>query len=141
MLLGIEIGGTKLQIGVGAGDGSAVGRPRCADVEPAAGAVGILSRIEAEAATLLCERFPSGGSASASVGRSIRRRDGLFAVIKSKAGTIFRSPNGASGRSRSPAVVGNDCDVAGLAEAQIRSGARTARRLLCHGRQRRSAAG
>ena len=44
MLLGIEIGGTKLQLGVGAGDGELVDLVRL-DVDQSQGAEGILRQI------------------------------------------------------------------------------------------------
>src|SRR5262245_48827040 len=57
MFLGIEIGGTKLQLGVGAGDGSAiVARERLAgDTER--GAEGILDEIE-RVGTALFAKYP-----------------------------------------------------------------------------------
>jgi len=48
MFLGIEIGGTKLQLGVGDGRGELAGVARC-DVDPGRGAGGILEQIEREA--------------------------------------------------------------------------------------------
>jgi glucokinase len=48
LLLGIEIGGTKLQLGLGHGDGRLLGLRRVA-VEPAAGAAGILEQVRREA--------------------------------------------------------------------------------------------
>ena len=71
---------------------------------------------------LSCSDIRSGGSASASAGRSIRRRAALSAAIRSKAGTIFRCVIGFSERSASLPLLGNDCDVAGLAEARFGAG-------------------
>ena len=78
MLLGIEIGGTKLQLGVGAGDGSPLVALDRHTVEPAGGAVGILARLESATAALL-QRFPIkrigvgfGGPVDSTVGRIIR---------------------------------------------------------------------
>ena len=53
---------------------------------------------------------------------------GLFAAIRSTAGTIFRWPSGAQRTFGMPTAVGNDCDVAGLAEARF--GAGRGRRVL-----------
>ena len=52
LLLGIEIGGTKLQVGLGRGDGAIVALERLA-VEPARGAAGILAQIPEAAGRLL----------------------------------------------------------------------------------------
>ena len=46
MYLGIEIGGTKLQLGVGVGDGSAPVALERLDVDQRLGATGILAQIE-----------------------------------------------------------------------------------------------
>jgi len=121
MLLGIEIGGTKLQIGVGAGDGTAPVALSRVEVEAAAGAVGILSRIEAEAAALIA-KFP------------VRRIGiGFGGPIDPESGRIIRShqiegwhdfplAEWCQRTFKIPAVVGNDCDVAGLAEARFGAG-------------------
>lgn len=52
LLLGIEIGGTKLQLGLGRGDGVLLDLERVR-IEPERGAAGILAQIEAGAARLL----------------------------------------------------------------------------------------
>src|SRR5260221_5542245 len=52
MFLGIEIGGTKLQLGVGPGDGKLVALDRL-EVRPKLGAAGILEQIEASARVLI----------------------------------------------------------------------------------------
>jgi glucokinase len=52
LLLGVEIGGTKLQLGVGRGDGQILGLER-REVEPAKGAEGIRDQIEDAARDLL----------------------------------------------------------------------------------------
>jgi glucokinase len=121
MFLGIEIGGTKLQIGVGAGDGSAPVALSRLEVEPAAGAVGILSRIESEAAALIA-RFPVrrigigfGGPIDPETGRIIRSHhiEGWH---------DFPLADWCHRTFKLPAEVGNDCDVAGLAEARFGAG-------------------
>ena len=53
MFMGIEIGGTKVQLGVGAGNGSPLAALVRLDVEPSRGAAGILSQVEAAGARLL----------------------------------------------------------------------------------------
>jgi glucokinase len=52
LLLGVEIGGTKLQLGLGRGDGRLLGLER-REVEPAKGAEGIRAEIERAASDLL----------------------------------------------------------------------------------------
>ena len=51
-LLGIEVGGTKLQLGIGRADGKLAALERLS-VDPARGAKGILDQIEAAFRTLL----------------------------------------------------------------------------------------
>ena len=121
MFLGIEIGGTKLQLGVGAGDGSPPVALSRLDVEPAAGAVGILSRIESEATALL-SRFPVrrigigfGGPIDPETGRVIRSH-------QIEGWHDFPLAEWCERTFKTPAVVGNDCDVAALAEARFGAG-------------------
>ncbi|HEX3998988.1 MAG TPA: ROK family protein [Pirellulales bacterium] len=121
MFLGIEIGGTKLQIGVGAGDGSQPVALSRLEVDPAAGAVGILSRIEAEAAALAA-RFPVrrigigfGGPIDPHTGRIIRSH-------QIEGWHDFPLAEWCQRTFKVPAEVGNDCDVAGLAEAKFGAG-------------------
>ena len=52
MFLGIEIGGTKLQFGVGAGDGTPLVCLARREVDPSAGAAGILEQIREETSKL-----------------------------------------------------------------------------------------
>src|SRR4051794_5402384 len=53
MFLGVEIGGTKLQLGVGAGDGTPLVELQRFDVNPRLGAEGILAQIEVAAKRLV----------------------------------------------------------------------------------------
>ena len=55
MYLGIEIGGTKLQFGVGLGEGPPLKMLRRIDVEPEHGAAGIRRQIEEIGRTLIQE--------------------------------------------------------------------------------------
>lgn len=121
MFLGIEIGGTKLQLGVGAGDGSAPVALTRLDVDAAAGAVGILSRIESEAAALVA-RFPVerigigfGGPINPQTKRIIRSH-------QIEGWHDFPLEDWCQRTFKIPTVVGNDCDVAGLAEARFGAG-------------------
>ncbi|MFM8250816.1 MAG: ROK family protein [Planctomycetota bacterium] len=116
MFLGIEIGGTKLQLGVGHGDGSPlVELVRC-DVDARRGAAGILEQIEREA-TQLARRFPLGA-----VGF------GFGGPVEAVAGRVTKSHQIAGWDHWPlvswceqtiglPAALGNDCDCAALAEA------------------------
>lgn len=120
MYLGIEIGGTKLQLGVGSGDGR-LAELRKFEVERTAGAQGILNRIDSAAAELL-QRFPCaaigvgfGGPVDVAAGR----------VLKSHqiAGwDDFPLVAWCRDRFALPCVLGNDADAAALAEARFGAG-------------------
>ena len=125
-LLGIEVGGTKLQLGIGRADGSLAALERLS-VNPTRGAKGILDQIEAAIGTLLHRMMLSphdvrgigvgfGGPVDVSRGRvhtsyqvegwtdfplaeKLRRSTGIAAV-----------------------VIENDADTAGLAEARFGAG-------------------
>lgn len=125
MYLGIEIGGTKLQLGVGPGDGTLAGLWR-GPVDTAAGADGIRQQIEAAVPELL---------ARAGVDRSLIKGVGIGfggpvddatrTVIKSHqiAGwDNFPLADWISDLLGWPAALGNDADVAGLAEALFGAG-------------------
>jgi glucokinase len=121
LYLGIEIGGTKLQLGVGAGDGSALVALDRHTVDPAGGAVGILARIESATAAIV-RRFPIervgisfGGPVDSAAGRIIRSHqiEGWHAFpLVEWFGRTFNLPS----------VLGNDCDSAALAEARFGAG-------------------
>lgn len=121
MYLGIEIGGTKLQIGVGRGDGSdfvALVR-RAVDIRR--GAAGILAQIES-AVDMLVQQHPIerigigfGGPVDGVRGQ----------VLKSHQVTGWDDlPLAAWCRERwnLPTVLANDCDSAALAEARFGAG-------------------
>jgi glucokinase len=125
MFLGIEIGGTKLQLGVGRGDGALTGRWR-GNVDVAAGPEGIRRQITGAVPHLLRE---------AGVDRSLLKGIGIgfggpvddatHSVIKShqiKGWDNFPLAEWVSGLVGLPAVLGNDADVAGLAEAHVGAG-------------------
>ncbi len=122
MLLGLEIGGTKLQLGVGAGDGSPLVALERFSVDPASGAVGILARIESATAAIV-QRFPIsrvgigfGGPVDPDRGRIIRSHQ-IEGWHDFPLGDWFKRSFGLD------VVLGNDCDVAGLAEARFGAGA------------------
>jgi glucokinase len=123
--LGIEIGGTKLQFGLGPGDGSLAALWRGA-VDVAAGAEGIRRQIQ----TAVPELLQKAG---------LHRTDlsgigiGFGGPVDDATGTVIRShqiqgwdnfplPDWISDIVGPPAVLGNDADVAGLAEALFGAG-------------------
>ncbi len=120
MYLGIEIGGTKLQLGVGAGDGKLVAMERH-EVRPALGAAGILEQIETSGRTLATRHgvkavgIGFGGPVDAPGGR----------VIKSHQVDGWNDQPLVAWCDRMlslPAALENDCDAAGMAEARFGAG-------------------
>ncbi len=119
--LGIEIGGTKLQLGIGAGDGSDFVAFERRDIDIANGAAGILTQIE-EAGRKLIAAHPVerigigfGGPVDSGLGRVIKSHQvagwddvPLGAWCEEKLGV--------------PTILGNDCDCAALAEALFGAG-------------------
>jgi glucokinase len=120
MLLGVEIGGTKLQLGVGPGDGTLVALERF-DVQPKHGAAGILDQIERVARTLIARQEVSaigigfGGPVDRAAGR----------VVKShhvEGWDDFPLVDWCAKHLSLPAALENDCDAAALAEARFGTG-------------------
>jgi glucokinase len=121
MFLGIEIGGTKLQIGVGAADCGKLTDLQRATVIPAAGAEGIRRQIEQVAAPLIAQYgiraigFGFGGPVDRLGGRIVKSHhvegwDG-FPLVDWCRQTLGL-----------PAALGNDSDMAGLGEAHFGAG-------------------
>ena len=125
MYLGIEIGGTKLQLGLGPGDGTILGLWRGA-VDPAAGGEGIRRQIVAAVPELLAQAgVERSALEGAGVGFGGPTDDATQTVIKSHqiAGWDgFPLGNWVSELVGVPAVICNDADVAGLAEALFGAG-------------------
>jgi glucokinase len=120
MFLGIEIGGTKLQLGVGAGDGVLAGLWR-GPVDVAAGPEGIRRQIIAAVPELLTrsgvERSRLRG---VGIGFGGPVDDATRTIIKShqiEGWDNFPLADWITDLVGLPAVLGNDADVAGLAEA------------------------
>jgi glucokinase len=120
MYLGIEIGGTKLQLGVGRGDGTLIALER-AEIERSQGAKAIRDRIES-IARMLIERHDItrtgigfGGPIDAERGRTVTSHQvggwDDFPLVEWIAEKLSL-----------PAVLGNDADVAALAEARYGAG-------------------
>src|SRR5438132_789567 len=125
MYLGIEIGGTKLQIGVGPADGTLAGLWR-ATVDVAAGPEGIRRQISAAVPELL-SRSGLGRAQLRGVGIGFGGPvdDRTHTVIKShqiEGWDNFPLAAWVSSLLDLPAVLSNDADVAGLAEALFGAG-------------------
>jgi glucokinase len=120
MYLGIEIGGTKLQLGVGADDGKLRGLWRGV-VDVAAGPEGIRRQIVAAVPELLAKAgIERGDLRGAGIGFGGPVDDATHTVIKSHqiAGwDNFPLADWIAEVVGLSAVLGNDADVAGLAEA------------------------
>src|SRR3954452_19283158 len=125
MYLGVEIGGTKLQLGVGAGDGVLAGLWR-GTVDVAAGPEGIRRQIVAAVPELLgrsgIDRAQVKG---VGIGFGGPVDDATRTIIKShqiEGWDDFPLADWVGGLLGWPAVLGNDADVAGLAEALFGAG-------------------
>jgi glucokinase len=123
--LGIEIGGTKLQLGIGHGDGTIAGLWRGA-VDVAAGSEGIRRQISAAFPELLAKTGLSARDLHGiGIGFGGPVDDATRTVIKSHqiAGwDNFPLADWMSELVGLPAVLGNDADCAGLAEARFGAG-------------------
>ncbi|MGE3316481.1 MAG: ROK family protein [Planctomycetaceae bacterium] len=121
MYLGIEIGGTKLQLGVGRGDGSEFIAFERIDVDPKRGAEGILEHIETVGRQMMVQHpvealaFGFGGPVNSATGHVTKSHqiagwDG-FPIVE-----------WCRERFGLPVRLGNDCDCAALAEARFGAG-------------------
>ena len=118
--LGIEIGGTKLQIGVGADDGVLAGLWR-GNVDAAAGPEGIRRQITRAVPELLAKaNIDRSQLQGVGIGFGGPVDDATRTVIKShqiEGWDGFPLADWVSEVMGLPAALGNDADVAGLAEA------------------------
>ena len=121
MYLGIEIGGTKLQFGVGTGDSAELAALERRTVAPDRGAEGIREQIR-EAGGLLLSRhrvervgIGFGGPVRAAEGRVLKSHQ-VEGWDEFPLAAWCRETFGA------PCVLGNDCDVAALAESRHGAG-------------------
>jgi len=125
MFLGIEIGGTKLQLGLGAGDGNLTASWR-GSIDVAAGGEGIRRSIVATVPNLLATAGIAGESLrGVGVGFGGPVDDASRTVIKSHqiAGWDgFPLADWLGSALGLPVALGNDADVAGLAEALFGAG-------------------
>jgi len=121
MYLGIEIGGTKLQLAVGPGDGSPLVDFRRAEIRLEAGAGGILRQIESIGRELIERHQPQaigigfGGPVDAETGRTVISH-------QVEGWTDFALVDWCRETFGLPAGLFNDSDAAGLAEALFGAG-------------------
>ena len=121
MYLGIEIGGTKLQLGVGAGDGSPLAAFERLDVDRATGGAGIRGQIAAVGQKLIQDHdvkgvgIAFGGPIDRVAGRTIRSH-------QIEGWTDFPLVEWCRQTLGLPVGVANDADTAGLAEARFGAG-------------------
>ena len=121
MYLGIEIGGTKLQLGVGTGDDDRLVAMERGAVQPRLGAEGILRQIEQQGRALIKTHSPRG--IGVGFGGPVDPKEGR--VVKShhvEGWTDFPLARWCAETFGLPTVVGNDSDLAGLAEARFGAG-------------------
>lgn len=121
LFLGIEIGGTKLQLGVGTGEGPPFAAFRRLDVDAARGAAGILEQIEQAGHELMRERpFRAIGFG---FGGPIDGPAGIVTTSHQIAGwDNFPLAEWCTKTFGVPTHLGNDCDMAALAEARFGGG-------------------
>ncbi len=121
MFLGIEIGGTKLQLGVGDGKSAKFAQLERADIDASRGAPAILAQIESIGLGLVqkhaIERvgIGFGGPVDPIRGRTIKSHQ----VSGWEDFPIVDWVSRALGK---PVQLGNDCDVAAVAEAKFGAG-------------------
>ena len=121
MLLGIEIGGTKLQLAIGPGGGAPFVDLRRLNVDPAAGAEGVLRQIAQCGAELLAQHparavgIGFGGPVNATAGTTITSH-------QVEGWNDFPLVDWCHDTFALPAALVNDSDSAGLAEARFGAG-------------------
>jgi glucokinase len=125
MYLGIEIGGTKLQLGVGAGDGNLAGLWR-EKVDVGGGPEGIRRQITQAVPELLGQsKIDRSRIQGVGIGFGGPVDDDTHTIIKShqiEGWDNFPLEKWLSDLLGMPAALGNDADVAGLAEALFGAG-------------------
>jgi glucokinase len=119
--LGIEIGATKLQLGIGRGDGSPSVAFQRLEVQPLSGAEAIRRQIEAAARPLIETYAPRavgigfGGPVDAAAGRTVKSH-------QVEGWDDFPLAQWCRETLGLPARLSNDSDAAGLAEARFGAG-------------------
>ena len=128
MFLGIEIGGTKLQLGVGRGDGSDFVAFERLDVDPSKGGQGIRDQIRGVGRKLVAAH--SIQRAAYGFGGPIFGSRGIVQTSHQITGwDQFPLSEWTEKELGVPTKLGNDCDVAALAEACF-GGGRDARSVF-----------
>ena len=121
MFLGIEIGGTKLQLGVGEGDGGAAAAMERRAIDPQRGAQGILEQIAELAPPLI--RAHHVQAIGIGFGGPVDAAAGVVMKSHQVAGwEHFWLTDWCLERFGLAAYLENDCDAAGLAEARFGAG-------------------
>ena len=119
--LGIEIGGTKLQLGVGNAEGPPLEELLRLDVNLQEGAAGILRNIET-AGQQLCQRHPVE-AIGIGFGGPLDPSSGIVTCSHQVEGwEQFPLQAWSEEKLCSRTVLGNDCNLAGLAEARLGAG-------------------
>jgi len=121
MLLGIEIGGTKLQFGVGRGDGPPLTRLERREVEPRLGADRIRQQI-VEVCRPLIERYRIAGMGIGFGGPVDSSRGRVITSHQVEGWKDFPLADWCRQTLGVPALLANDSDSAGLAEALFGAG-------------------
>jgi glucokinase len=125
LLLGIEIGGTKLQLALGRGDGRIIDLERLR-VVPSDGAEGVRSQIAGAVGPMLTRAgIASVGAIGAGFGGPVDTDEGVITTSHQIGGWDgFRLADWLRQIIKvDPVVVQNDADTAGLAEARFGAGA------------------
>jgi glucokinase len=121
MYLGIEIGGTKLQLGVSDGRRAELVGLERRDVDAQRGAAGILDQIESAGSALLQKHKIQG--IGIGFGGPINATSGVVTKSHQIDGwDDFPLARWCEDAFQRPTVMGNDCDVAALAEATFGAG-------------------
>ncbi len=121
MFLGIEIGGTKLQLGVGRGEQAEFEALVRRDVDAKAGAQGILNQIR-QSGKELSQQFDIQ-SVGIGFGGPIDGANGIVTTSHQIDGwSGFPFTDWVREQLQLPAILGNDCDCAALAEARYGAG-------------------
>jgi len=121
MYLGIEIGGTKLQLGVGDGSGRTLRAFERLEVDPRQGATAIRAQIERVGAALV-EQFDVQ-AIGIGFGGPVDSQHGVVTTSHQVSGwNNFPLRTWCERQLRQPTMVRNDCDSAALAEARYGAG-------------------
>ncbi len=121
MYLAVEIGGTKLQVGVGPGDGSPPDKLQRLDVPPGSQAPDILAMLEPVVRRLVGQY--QVGAVGIGFGGPVDAQAGRTVVSHQVEGwREFPLVHWFAERIGLRAVLGNDSDLAGLAEARFGAG-------------------